>query len=210
MRILVTAGPTREFIDKVRFISNPSSGKMGFEVARAARMSGHRVTLISGPTNLRPPAGIEYKEVISALQMYRECMRVYPRVEAIVMTAAVADYRPIKKVIGKIKRGTQKIGLTLVPNPDIIGAMGRRKGKHILVGFALEVDRPEYHALKKLRRKNLDFIVINSPGSFGADRVSATILSNKGLEGNFRGITKLSLAKRIIRLIEQRLAKIGR
>jgi phosphopantothenoylcysteine decarboxylase/phosphopantothenate--cysteine ligase len=160
-RMLVTAGPTREPIDPVRFLSNRSSGRMGYAVARAARRRGAEVTLITGPTTLPPPTGVTVVTVETAGQMHRAVMRAYARSTAVVMTAAVSDYRPERVERRKVAKGPTPITLRLVRNPDILQALGRQKRNRILIGFAAETHDVHERAVRKLREKKLDLIVAN-------------------------------------------------
>lgn len=213
MRILVTAGPTYEFIDAVRFIGNPSSGKMGFEVARVCANRGHKVILISGPTYLKPPQDVKFIPVTSANEMYREVLKVYKNVDAVIMTAAVSDYRPKKKFKSKIKKVRDILNIRLVKNPDILSTLGRKKGKRILIGFAIEAsqttgDNAERNALQKLRSKNLDYIVLNSPSSFGGDKITCAIFSRDGKSTKLKLITKKALAGRLIKIAQDAVSKI--
>lgn len=171
----MTAGPTREYLDDVRFLSNASSGKMGFACARAARAAGHRVTLVAGPVALPDPKGVRTVRVTSAREMDREVMRVYGRTDAVIMTAAVCDYRPAGRFRGKMKKRAGARTLRLVRTPDILRTLGSRKGKRILVGFALEVQDAEARALLKYKKKNLDYVVLNGPRSFASDRMDAAV-----------------------------------
>lgn len=201
MRILVTAGPTREFLDDVRFISNPSTGRMGFACARAARAAGHRVTLVTGPVDLPDPAGVAVVRVTGAEEMHRAAMKAYAKADAVIAAAAVCDYRPARRVRGKIKKGPQTETLRLVRTPDILAEMGRRKGRRFLVGFALEAQDARANALEKLRAKNLDAVVLNAPSSFGADATDATVFHRDGTCEEFRGIRKETLARLLVRLV---------
>lgn len=185
-KFLVTAGPTVEAIDPVRFISNHSTGKMGYAVAAELAARGAEVTLVSGPTALVPPAGVRRIDVVSAADMYRECVALWPLMDGGVMCAAVADYTPAEVSATKIKK---KIGngfsIDLVPTKDIAAELGRTKRKgQLLVGFALETDHEEANALDKLRRKNLDMIVLNSlrdsGAGFGGDTNRIAIFSLDG------------------------------
>lgn len=203
MRILITAGPTREFIDDVRFISNPSTGRVGFACAEAAQDRGHRVTLVTGPVELPDPKGVTVVRITSAQEMHRATMKVYRTADAVIATAAVSDYRPAHRFRGKLKKGAKHVELSLVATPDILAEMGRRKRGHILVGFALESRNGPANALEKLRRKNLDAIVLNAPSSFGTDSMKATILHAHGEEERLRHVAKSTLAKRLVRLIER-------
>ncbi len=210
LTILITAGPTHEYLDDVRYLANPSSGRMGIEVARAAQARGHRVRLVAGPLAVPPPAGIPRVDVVSALDMRRAVLRAFPAADAVVMTAAVGDWRPVRRTAGKMKRGRSSstssgrggLVLRLVENPDILAELGRRRRPgQVLVGFALESRDPLHHARRKLARKRVDLIVLNSPESFGRDRarfrlVSATAATDLG------PIRKKALAERLVRWIE--------
>ena len=200
MRFLITAGPTREHLDPVRYLSNASTGAMGFAFAEAARDAGHRVVLVSGPVSLPDPKGVRTIRVVSAREMRREVLRVFPRIDAVVMTAAVSDYRPRRASPTKLKRsGKENLSLELVPNPDILAELGRRKGNRILTGFALETGKGKARALGKLRRKNLDYIVLDDPAAIGARRVTATVFRGEEEIHRFSRTTKKSLARWVVR-----------
>ena len=202
MRVLITAGPTREHLDDVRFLSNPSTGAMGFACARAAAKAGLRVTLVTGPVGLADPPGVEVVRVTSALEMRAAAMKAYAGAGAVIATAAVSDYRPARRAKGKIKKGPARISLPMVRTPDILEEMGRRKNGRILIGFALETADEVANALGKLRRKRLDHVVLDSPAAFGADRIDATVIHADGSRESFRGIAKKDLAKLLVGLLE--------
>ncbi len=184
MRILITAGPTREFIDPVRFISNSSTGFFGYEIAKAAVRRGHKVTLISGPTFFVAPKGVKFVSVITALEMRTAVNKFYPSSDCLIMSAAVVDYRPAAPVGKKIKKAKNQLTIKLKKNPDILLEAGKKKGKRILVGFALETENLIANAKEKLRRKNLDFIVAaslrgkNDP--FGDKKAHFVIIDRRG------------------------------
>jgi phosphopantothenoylcysteine decarboxylase/phosphopantothenate--cysteine ligase len=203
MRFLVTAGPTEEYLDDVRFISNPSSGRMGYAVAREARRRGHKVTLVSGPVALDPPSGVKVVKVVSAAQMNRAVRRAFARCDVVVMTAAVADYAPRRRVRGKIKKASRELSIRLVRTPDILEGLGARKGRRLLVGFALESSDELANARAKLAAKRLDWIVCNRPDSFRSDRIRATILTRNGGAYNFPTLGKDRLARLLVRLVER-------
>ncbi len=160
--VLVTAGPTREEIDPVRFISNYSSGKMGYALARAARLRGARVILVSGPSALAVPWGVERLAVVSAEEMREAVLSRWEEATVVIKAAAVADYRPAVRAAGKVKKeGRESLSLALEKNPDILAELGRRKGHRFLVGFAAETSDLLENARKKLRAKNLDLMVAN-------------------------------------------------
>jgi phosphopantothenoylcysteine decarboxylase/phosphopantothenate--cysteine ligase len=167
--VLVTAGPTREEIDPVRFLSNYSSGKMGYAIACAARNRGARVILVSGPVNLSEPGGIKVIQVVSAQEMYQVVMEKAERADLIIKAAAVADFRPAVRGDQKVKKGDSKTMMVeLQRNPDILAELGRQKGARILIGFAAETQELLKHAREKLVNKNLDMIVANDVMQEGA------------------------------------------
>ncbi|MGB7785763.1 MAG: bifunctional phosphopantothenoylcysteine decarboxylase/phosphopantothenate--cysteine ligase CoaBC [Salinimicrobium sp.] len=202
-KILITAGPTYEAIDPVRFIGNHSSGKMGFELAAAARRAGAEVVLISGPTHLEnPDAGINLIRVQSAQQMYDAAMQHFPDVDVAIAAAAVSDYRPKTVADQKIKKASESLTLELERNPDILASMGSKKRQQLLVGFALETENEEENALGKLERKNLDFIVLNSLNDSGAGFKTETnkirILFKNGEKKEFGLKSKKEVAEDIL------------
>ena len=152
--VLITSGPTREFLDPVRFLTNASSGAMGFALARAARRAGAKVVVISGPTSLPAPSGVLVVPVMTALEMRRQTLRRSRDAAVIIGAAAVSDWRAARTVAHKIKRGASSLRLTLIPNPDIIKDAAARRRQAVFVGFALETRR-EAHARGKLARKGL-------------------------------------------------------
>lgn len=184
--ILITAGPTYEKIDPVRFIGNYSSGKMGFALAEECARRGAHVRLVSGPVSIKANhSNIERIDVESAQQMYDACLEIFDKVDAAILCAAVADYRPEHSATEKIKRTADDMCLRLLPNKDIAAELGKRKtAGQTLVGFALETDHEKMHAIEKLKKKNLDFIVLNSLQNKGtcfmSDENQITILSAQG------------------------------
>ncbi len=204
-KILITAGPTYERIDPVRFIGNFSSGKMGFALAEECAARGAQVLLITGPTalSLSHPL-IRRIDVESAREMYAAALKSFPEMDGAILSAAVADYRPAQMAEQKIKRTDDDgITLTLTPNPDIAAALGRVKRKdQLLIGFALETDNEEPNAIRKMERKQLDFIVLNSlrdeGAGFGHDTNKVTIFAHNGAKRSFELQTKREAAKEII------------
>jgi len=190
-KIIVTAGPTYEAIDPVRFIGNHSSGKMGFAIAETFAKAGAEVLLISGPTNLHTKhAAIRRIDITSAAEMYAKVISNFENCDVVVMSAAVADYTPIEKSTEKIKKQAEAFQISLTKTTDILAELGVKKNKQILIGFALETNNEEAHALDKLKRKNLDLIVLNSLNDEGAgfagDQNKITIynkLGNKTIYG---------------------------
>ena len=200
MRIIVTAGPTREFLDDVRFLSNASSGRMGFAVAAAAVRAGHDVTLIAGPVSLPTPEGAERVDVVTADQMRREALARFDACDALVKAAAVCDYRPAERQPGKIKKDGRELLLRLAPNPDILAELGRRKAHRLLVGFALEPTLRRQEALRKLRTKGLDAIVLNSTSALGAEKSTVEIITKAGEPLVLQNMSKAEIAERLVAL----------
>lgn len=203
MSILVTAGPTREKIDPIRFISNYSSGLFGYEIAKEARRRGHRVFLISGPTTIEAPQGIRLIRVESGIEMERAVKREAPKYDCVIMAAAVSDWRIERVSKNKIKRGRAVSTLKLVENPDILYELGKRKKKgRILVGFALETENLAKNALKKLKKKNLDLIVANrqykNRDAFGDNYIDILLIDNLGNRAAYRRKSKQDLAKIVL------------
>lgn len=168
-RILVTAGPTVEPLDPVRYISNRSSGKMGYAIAEAAKSRGAGVVLVSGPVAINPPSGVELLKVETADQMLKACESVYNSIDAVIMTAAVADYKPKIYSRQKIKKSESNQNLALTQNPDILSRLAQNRRRKILVGFALETENLESAARQKMIDKKLDMIVANNPTAKGVE-----------------------------------------
>lgn len=200
--ILITAGPTREELDPVRYISNHSSGKMGYAIAVAARRRGARVTLVTGPTCLAEPFGVETVQVISALEMRQAVMDKVSGSTIIIKAAAVADYRPASRADLKIKKSAECLTLELEKNPDILGELGAIKGEKILVGFAAETEDLIGNAGKKLTEKNLDMVVANDisleGAGFNVDTNIVKLLFRDGKVEDLPLMGKLELAHIIL------------
>jgi phosphopantothenoylcysteine decarboxylase/phosphopantothenate--cysteine ligase len=202
LRVLVTAGPTVEDIDPVRFLSNRSSGKMGYAVAEEAHARGAGVTLVSGPVSLPAPAGVELVQVRSAAEMGEAVLRLFPGTDIVVKAAAVADYRPAEPAAGKIKKGEGAKTLSLERTDDILARLGREKKGQVLVGFAAETDNLLENARGKLAGKNLDLVVANdvSRGVFGEDAATVHILRRTGETVTLRQQPKGAIARAILDL----------
>lgn len=210
--ILITAGPTKEYIDPVRFISNDSSGKMGYLLAEESKKKGAKVILISGPTNLKPPKnvhpvrngvsrrdisnGVKVINVVSAEQMFNQVKKYFKKCDVFISCAAVSDYRVKKFSENKIKKTGSSINLKLILNPDILFEISKIKGSRILVGFALESENVIKNALKKLREKNLNMIVANTVASINSNKTTGAIITKNKIE-KFKNITKNLLAEKI-------------
>ena len=201
-KILVSAGPTEEPLDPVRFITNPSTGKMGFALASCAKRRGGQVILVSGPTNLPRPRGVDFIPVRTALQMREAIFQNLRGVDVLIMAAAVSDYRPKKVSKRKIKKGKGKFLLELEPNPDILYEIGRRKERRILVGFSAETEDLVKNAKDKLGKKNLDLIVANDirqKGSgFGSPASVVKIIDRTGRVESLPKMLKKEIAERVL------------
>lgn len=204
--ILINAGPSREYFDDVRFLSNASSGAMGIEVARAAVAVGARTLLALGPVALAPPAGVELLPFVSALELDAITARVWPEVDAFVATAAVSDYRPKTRLAGKRKKSGEEWIETLVPNPDVLARRSEQKGARILIGFALEADPRRDEAERKLRAKRLDVIILNSTQNLGSRAGRFEWIEAGGRREQFENIAKSALAEKIVAYILSRIA----
>ena len=214
MRVVVTAGPTREHLDPVRFLSNPSTGKMGFAIAAEAARRGHEVVLIAGPVALKTPKGVKRVDVVSAREMLAACLDAIRNdgdaktSVAFISTAAVADWRPAKCAAKKLKKGEMASTLKLVRNPDILKTISKlsKPSKPSLVGFAAETDHVLKEAARKCREKRLEFIVANDVTKqgcgFGTDTNKVTFVFPDGTLKKFPLMTKRLVAKRILEEIE--------
>ena len=200
--IVVTAGPTCEDLDPVRFLTNRSSGKMGYALAQAAARRGARVILISGPVRLDPPQGVEFVSVRSTEQMHRAVLEHFAGATALIMAAAVADYRPVTPQAAKIKRTGERLTLELESTPDILADAARGKGERIIIGFAAETSDVARHARGKLESKQADLIVANDVTAEGAgfdhDTNVITLYARDGREQAFPRMPKVDAAHRIL------------
>ncbi len=207
IRILINAGPTREYFDSVRFISNPSSGKQGFAIARAVAARGHRVTLVAGPVDLPDVAGAKMIRVGTAAEMAEACKREFEHCDAAILTAAVCDYRPAERQTHKLEKSAEQLRITLEPTEDIAAALGRIKGRRILIGFAMDDHDAHSKAERKLADKNCDYMVANGPKNIGSDHAAVTILSKpNGWCEPITG-TKDSIAEHLISVLESSSAR---
>jgi phosphopantothenoylcysteine decarboxylase/phosphopantothenate--cysteine ligase len=211
VKVLVTAGGTQEPIDPVRYISNRSSGKMGYAVCEALAEEGAEVVLVTGPVKLAAPKGITVINVVTAAEMYQACMKEFPSVQAVVKAAAVADYRPKTAAQEKIKKTSENLTLELEKNPDILREMGKLKKEQVMIGFAAETEDLLKHAQEKLQAKNLDMIVANNvsqPDSgFNADDNQVTFLEANGDAEQLPLLNKKEVARRIVEKLIKLLPK---
>ena len=205
-KILITAGPTREMLDPVRFLSNLSTGIMGYTLAEVARRKGYRVTLISGPTALRPPSGVTFIPVVSAKDLQKVCRREFPKSDALIMSAAVCDFTATAPHRQKIAR-TRIRQLHLKQTPDVLAGLARGKGRRLAIGFCLETENWLANARKKIVRKHLDGIVANYYTQrhvpFGNRRINAALVARDGKGIHLKGQNKRQIAVRILKWAEE-------
>ena len=209
MKLMVTAGPTREPVDPVRFVSNRSSGKMGYAVAAAAQLRGHDVLLVSGPVAIKAPAGVELIMVETADQMQRAVMAGFNKVDALVMAAAVADWRPAVVHVQKQKKSSTSLTLPLEPVPDILAQLAGIKGSRLVVGFAAETENLLSEAQRKLSAKRLDMIVANDvtapDAGFEVDTNRVVLVWPDGSSRELPCMPKTDVAEYIIDWLEENL-----
>jgi phosphopantothenoylcysteine decarboxylase/phosphopantothenate--cysteine ligase len=181
MRILITAGPTREYLDDVRYLSNASSGRMGYALAEAVLAAGHDVLLVTGPVSLAPPAGCDVRQIETTEQLLDVCRAEWPRCDGVIATAAVCDYRPVERFSGKLAKTGATLKLELVETADVLADLGQNKGDRWIVGFALESSEYAHvNALRKLKEKNCNAIVLNRPTAIGAELNDIEVINPLG------------------------------
>jgi len=205
IRCLITAGPTREFIDPVRFISNPSTGKMGFALAEAAVEAGWTVDLIAGPVALEEPEGVILYPVVTAEEMYHQVDALFDACDILIMTAAVSDFRPVSRHEFKEKKGDAALTIEFERTTDILKTVTERKQHQSVVGFAAETNDVELYAKKKLQSKNLDWIVANQVGALGAgfaaDSNEVILIAADGSSLKIGPASKRAIAEKLIQLV---------
>jgi phosphopantothenoylcysteine decarboxylase/phosphopantothenate--cysteine ligase len=205
VKFVVTAGPTREAIDPVRFISNRSSGKMGYAIAEAALAAGNRVTLISGPANLAPPEGADFVSITTSDQLHREVHRAVRDCDVLVMCAAVSDYKPATVASRKTKKRKIPFALELVPTRDILASLSKKGRSYFVVGFAAETHDLEKNARQKLRKKNCDMIVANdvsrTDSGMESDKNAVSIFCRNGESRIISRASKKNIARELVKII---------
>lgn len=209
--ILVTAGPTREFLDPVRFLTNRSSGKMGYELAEEALRRGAEVVLVSGPTNLFPPSRAKLKQIQTAEEMKIEVLKHFPKADIVIMSAAVSDFMFVKAVSNKVKKEKLGENIKIAPTPDILFELGKKKGSKVLVGFAAETENVVDNALKKLKKKGLDLVVANNVQAegigFESDFNQVSIVFPDGRSIQTDKMTKIEISQIILDKVEEIVGK---
>jgi phosphopantothenoylcysteine decarboxylase/phosphopantothenate--cysteine ligase len=201
MRVLVTAGPTREYLDDVRYLSNASSGKMGYAIVEALLEAGWEAVLVSGPVDLRPPPGCEFHAVVTTAEMREACVRLFPVCDGVIAAAAVCDYKPITRFAGKLSKHGGPVTIEMIETDDVLAELGRTKDGRWVVGFALEAQNPRENALQKLRRKNCDWIVLNGPAAIGAESNSVELIdASEATVARWHG-TKAEVARELVEFL---------
>jgi phosphopantothenoylcysteine decarboxylase / phosphopantothenate---cysteine ligase len=207
VRFVVTAGPTREAIDPVRFISNRSSGKMGYAIAEAALAAGHKVKLISGPASIAPPRATQFISVTTSDELHDEVHRAVRECDVLVMCAAVSDYKPARVALRKIKKRIHPFALELIPTRDILASLPKENRNYLVVGFAAETHDLEMNAQKKMRRKNCDLIVANdvskTDSGMESDQNAVTIFFPDGARKKIARTSKKIIARELVKIISK-------
>ncbi|HEY2838500.1 MAG TPA: phosphopantothenoylcysteine decarboxylase [Pirellulales bacterium] len=204
-RILITSGPTRQYLDPVRYLTNASSGRMGAALAASAVAAGHQVVVVSGPVEVAYPPGVEVVPVVSTEEMLAESQRIFPTCDGLIGVAAPCDYRPMKVAAGKINKNGQPLVLELIETPDVVATLGAAKTRQWCVGFALETDDHRLRALAKLEKKSCDLMVLNGTAAMNARDTSVEIIAPDGAVLASLAGSKESVADGIFRVIEARL-----
>ncbi len=204
-RILITSGPTRQYLDPVRYLTNASSGRMGAALAEAAVRAGHQVVVVSGPVQVAYPAGVEEIPVLSTQEMLDACRKVFPSCDGLIAAAAPCDYQPAAVAEQKIRKSGSPLLLQLVETPDVLASLADLKGPRWIVGFALETEDRRARAMQKLARKNCDLIVVNGPKSLDSPNSSVEIFDRGGRLLEALSADKRRVAEGLLRVIEREL-----
>lgn len=206
MRILITAGPTREYLDDVRYLSNASSGQMGYALARSAIQAGHEVALVSGPVTLSPPEGCEIYQVETTDEMFAQCQKLFPDCHGVIGTAAVCDYRIKTRKAGKIAKTGEAITLELVETIDVLAELGTQKVDRWVMGFALESQDARFNAVRKLYSKKCDAIVLNGVSAIGSTQNYVEVIDqSQETVATYSG-EKFKVADSLIAWIQEHIA----
>lgn len=203
MKVLLTAGPTREYLDDVRYLSNASSGRMGYALANAARDFGWDVVLVTGPVELETPTGVTVVPVLTTAEMREACEAAFPDCDGVIAAAAVCDYRPKERVAGKISKTGGAVTIEMIETDDVLAGLGRFKEHRWVVGFALEAQNPRENALQKLRRKNCDLIVLNAPTAIGSETNDVEVIDDHESTVAHLSGSKAEVAAELVRVIDK-------
>ena len=209
-RILITSGPTRQYLDPVRYITNGSSGRMGVALTQACLDLQHQVVVVSGPVEVEYPAAAEVVSVISTDEMLDACCRIFPDCDGVIGAAAPCDYRPVRVENNKIVKTGEPLQLHLVETPDVVATLGAQKRHQWLVGFALETEDHRFRAIVKLERKSCDLIVLNEPAAMNSDENQVEVLAQEGKVGETISGSKRLVARGILKVIQERLVECDR
>jgi len=205
MRILITSGPTRQYLDPVRYLTNASSGRMGSALAEACLEAGHEALVVSGPVDVAYPAAVEVVPVISTEEMLEACLDAFPTCDGLIGAAAPCDYRPIRVAPHKLAKTGGALKLHLVETPDVVALCGAIKEHQWIVAFALETQDQRMRALQKLERKSADLIVLNGPGAIQTSQTEIEIIDRRGKILAALSGSKRTVAEGILRVVHQRL-----
>ena len=208
-RILITSGPTRQYIDPVRYLTNASSGRMGSALAAAALNAGHDVVVVSGPVDVEYPPNAEVVEIVSTEDMLDVCLEVFPTCDGLIGAAAPSDYRPVRVATQKLTKTGEPLRLHLVETPDVVALLAAVRDSQWMVAFALETEDQRMRALQKLERKSCDIIVANGPGAIHAEDTDVEILDRKGHVLAALAGSKQTVADGILQTIEKHLIRPG-
>jgi phosphopantothenoylcysteine decarboxylase/phosphopantothenate--cysteine ligase len=204
-RILITSGPTRQYLDPVRFLTNASSGRMGAALAEAAIGAGHQVVIVSGPVEVAYPAEAEVINILSTEEMLENCLNIFPDCDGLIAAAAPCDYRPKAVAKHKIRKTGDALSLELLETPDVVASLSKIKNRQWMVAFALETEDKHLRAMQKLERKSCDLIIVNGPEAVHAVETSVEILDAAGeVVAAFSG-GKREVGREILRVIGQRM-----
>lgn len=200
--VLITAGPTHEYLDDVRYLGNPSTARMGIELAQLARELGANVTIVMGPTHLMPPPGVSAINVVSAIEMMGAVGERFGDCDVFIASAAVSDYRPRERARGKLKKGAETMTLELVSNPDVLKTVTlKRRDGQVIVGFSLESDNPLRNGRKKLEDKHCDLMVVNTPANFGESVGEVRVLNKQGIVREIPPKGKREIAEAVLTFV---------
>jgi phosphopantothenoylcysteine decarboxylase / phosphopantothenate---cysteine ligase len=209
-RILITSGPTRQYLDPVRYLTNASSGRMGAALAEAAICAGHRAVIVTGPVEVAYPAKAEVINILSTEEMLENCLKIFPDCDGLIAAAAPCDYRPRAVAKHKIRKTGDALSLELLETPDVVASLSKIKNRQWMVAFALETEDKHLRAMQKLERKSCDLIVVNGPEAVHAVETSVEILDPAGeVVAAFSG-GKREVGREILRVIGERLVIVAR